>query len=497
SANASAQSAQSSANSATSSANSASQSQTYANNSSISATQSANSASASAESEANAKVSEDNAKESEENALTYSNNASTSATQSANSASASATSASQSANSASASATSASEALASKNAAKTSEDNAKASEEAVAEMEDVVAGYVESASASASDALASKNAAKTSEDRAHTFAQSSATSATNAQNSASASATSASQASASATSAEASAESAQEALENLQNTTVSSTTLSAGSSATATKTVSPDGTVNIAFGIPQGIQGEKGEKGEKGEGSLVIANPTGDATGDLSKISIDGNIFNVAGGGGGSTDGLKVMYLKATLNGETENFTKLDFSGRFHSESYITSAQSTTQYKKIQFFQSKSTTDILGSNVEIFDLNNTESVGSPYIDRIDVKIKCMTDTKLVSDTGEVLDLFIKPDWAVEFGYDWYDINPKLKIYGVVGVPMILDFEIFGFPCSSDFKWNMGDAESIECDLNINCFNTEFNTYDWKTRYESSIFSIPLLVKVTE
>ena len=378
----SANSAQSSANSAQSSANSASQSQTYANNSSISATQSANSASASAKSEANAKVSEDNSKASEEasaisetNAHNYANQASTSATNAQNYAS-------ECESFASSASTSASQALASKNAAKISEDNAKASEKSISDMEGVIAGYANSASASATSASESENSAsesasqasasatsasesanqasasKTSASESASSASASAiqaseskesasestnsafasanqasesasqasTSASQASESASQASTSASQAStsagqalASASQASTSATVAQKALENLQNTTVSSTTLAPGSSATATKTVASDGKVNIAFGIPQGIQGEKGDKGES---SLVIANPTTAATEDLTKIEIDGNVYNIAGG---------TNVIANPTTSSTKNLTKIEIDGETYN----------------------------------------------------------------------------------------------------------------------------------------------------------------------
>lgn len=52
-----------------------------------------------------------------------------------------------------------------------------------------------------------------------------------------------------------------ELAQQVLNLTVSSTTLAAGSQATVTKTTS-GGVVNLAFGIPQGIQGEQGEQGD-------------------------------------------------------------------------------------------------------------------------------------------------------------------------------------------------------------------------------------------
>lgn len=54
---------------------------------------------------------------------------------------------------------------------------------------------------------------------------------------------------------------AAEVAQQVLDMTVSATTLAAGSQATVTKTTS-GGVVNLAFGIPQGIQGEQGEQGD-------------------------------------------------------------------------------------------------------------------------------------------------------------------------------------------------------------------------------------------
>ena len=62
------------------------------------------------------------------------------------------------------------------------------------------------------------------------------------------------------------AEQAEEAKEAIEDLTVSSTTLTAGASASAIKTVDQQtGIVNIEFGIPQGIQGIPGQDGVDGE----------------------------------------------------------------------------------------------------------------------------------------------------------------------------------------------------------------------------------------
>lgn len=57
-------------------------------------------------------------------------------------------------------------------------------------------------------------------------------------------------------------EQAQVAKESIEDLTVSSTTLETGSSASVTKTVNPDtGIVNLAFGLPAGVQGIRGPTG--------------------------------------------------------------------------------------------------------------------------------------------------------------------------------------------------------------------------------------------
>lgn len=52
---------------------------------------------------------------------------------------------------------------------------------------------------------------------------------------------------------------------------------------------------------------------EYGEGSTSVANPEGEATGDLEKIQIGDDIYNIAGGGGG---GEKVLILHVIPDGE-------------------------------------------------------------------------------------------------------------------------------------------------------------------------------------
>lgn len=69
---------------------------------------------------------------------------------------------------------------------------------------------------------------------------------------------------------------AAEAVQAVLDMTVSATTLAAGSAATVTKTTS-GGVVNLAFGIPQGIQGNTGATGAQGEPGEGV--PTGGTTG--------------------------------------------------------------------------------------------------------------------------------------------------------------------------------------------------------------------------
>ena len=72
---------------------------------------------------------------------------------------------------------------------------------------------------------------------------------------------------------------AAEAVQAVLDMTVSATTLAAGSAATVTKTTS-GGVVNLAFGIPQGIQGNTGATGATGaQGEPGEGVPTGGTTG--------------------------------------------------------------------------------------------------------------------------------------------------------------------------------------------------------------------------
>ena len=110
-------------------------------------------------------------------------------------------------------------------------------------------------------------------------ASASATSATNSAASASASSSSASEAAASATAAE-------EAKSKIENMTASAQSVAYTEQATVTKSIVND-VVNLDFKIP---------RGQPMSGHEVEANPAGDATGgDITKLGIDGTVYNVSG----------------------------------------------------------------------------------------------------------------------------------------------------------------------------------------------------------
>ncbi len=56
---------------------------------------------------------------------------------------------------------------------------------------------------------------------------------------------------------------------------------------------------------------------EYGEGSTAVANPEGEATGDLEKIQIGDEIYGISGGGGGGG----VFFVNATFDGENARIT--------------------------------------------------------------------------------------------------------------------------------------------------------------------------------
>ncbi len=57
---------------------------------------------------------------------------------------------------------------------------------------------------------------------------------------------------------------------------------------------------------------------EYGEGSTSVANPEGEATGDLEKIQIGDEIYGISGGGGGGTD----RFFEVQYNEETYTLDK-------------------------------------------------------------------------------------------------------------------------------------------------------------------------------
>lgn len=82
--------------------------------------------------------------------------------------------------------------------------------------------------------------------------------------------------------------------EAILNMTVSSFTLAPGSDATVIKTVNADGSVNLAYGIPQGLQGVMGPQGPQGiqgvSGETGATGPKGDKgdTGPQGEQGIQG-----------------------------------------------------------------------------------------------------------------------------------------------------------------------------------------------------------------
>lgn len=261
--------------SATTAAGSATTATTKAGNAADSATAAANSASAAATSETNAAASASTA-------ATAATNAGNSATAADLSATAAATNASTASTAASNASTYATAADASADAASGYADAASASATAAATSADNASASETNAAASESAAATSETNAATSETAAAGSAGAAATSATNASNSATAAANSASAAASSASDAE-------DAKEAIEDMTVSSQSVPYTASAEVTKSI-VQGVVNLDFKIP---------RGEPTSGHDVEANPSGAATGgDITKLGIDGTIYNVAGGGG-------------------------------------------------------------------------------------------------------------------------------------------------------------------------------------------------------
>lgn len=161
----------------------------------------------------------------------------------------------------------ASEASISATTAATSAEAASTSATTAATSASTASSYASTAATEAGNASSYANAAALSATAAETYA-------TNATNSATAASTSATNAAAS------------EA--KIANMTVSSQSVAYTQPATVTKT-EVGGVYNLDFKIP---------RGEPTSGHDVEANPSGDASGDLTKLGIDGTIYNVSGGSG-------------------------------------------------------------------------------------------------------------------------------------------------------------------------------------------------------
>lgn len=276
------QKASEASSSATAAAGSATTAATEAGNAADSATAAANSATAaynSANDAENAKsgcvIARNDCWAAEERADHYADAATNSATAAANSATAASGYADAADTSADNAADYATAASGSATAAATSANNASASETAAEIAETNAVASATAAAGSASDAAISESNASTSETNAANSATAASGSATNAANSATAAANSATAAAASES--------------KIANMTVSSQSVAYTQPAEVTKT-EVSGVYNLDFKIP---------RGEPTSGHDVEANPSGTATGgDLTKLGIDGTIYNLAGGGG-------------------------------------------------------------------------------------------------------------------------------------------------------------------------------------------------------
>lgn len=264
--------------SATAAAGSASNAATEAGNAADSATAAAKSATAAYNSANNAEnvrsdcvIARNDCWGAEERAKHYAEAATNSATAAAKSATAASGYADAADTSADNAANYATAASGSATAAATSANTAAASETAAGTSENNAAASATAAANSASNAAKSESNASTSEANA-------AKSATNAANSATAAANSATAAANSATAA-ATSES------KIADMTVSSQSVPYTQSADVVKTEA-GGVYNLDFKIP---------RGEPTSGHDVEANPSGAATGDLTKLGIDGNIYAVSG----------------------------------------------------------------------------------------------------------------------------------------------------------------------------------------------------------
>lgn len=264
--------------SATAAAGSASNAATEAGNASSSATDAAKSATAaynSANDAENAKsdcvIARNDCWSAEERAKHYAEAATNSATAAANSATAASGYADAANTSADNAANYATAASSSATAAATSATNASTSETAAETAENNAAASAAAAAKSASNAATSESNASTSE--------------ANSANSATAASGSATAAASSATAAANSATAAATSESKISDMTVSSQSVPYTQSAEVTKTEA-GGVYNLDFKIP---------RGEPTSGHDVEANPTGAATGDITKLGIDGTIYAVSG----------------------------------------------------------------------------------------------------------------------------------------------------------------------------------------------------------
>lgn len=282
--------------SATAAAGSASSAATEAGNAADSATAAANSATAAYNSANDADtaksgciIARNDCWAAEERATYQATAAANSATAAANSTTAASGYADAADTSADNAADYATAASSSANAAATSATNASASETAAETAETNAAASATAAAGSASDAATSESNAAASE--------------TNAANSATAASGSATNAASSATAAANSATAAAASESKIANMTVSSQSVPYTQSADVVKT-EVGGVYNLDFKIP---------RGEPTSGHDVEANPSGAATGDLTKLGIDGTIYNVAGGGGNALR-FSQQYLQLMVN---------------------------------------------------------------------------------------------------------------------------------------------------------------------------------------
>ena len=272
-------SASNASDSATAAAASASSASDSASSASTSATNAASSATAASTSETNAANNATSAASSASDAYDSANNALSSASSASTSATNAASSASSASTSATNAASSASDASDSATNASTSATNAANNATSAASSASDAASSASDAASSASSASIDASSARTSAANAETYASNAATSASNASDSAAAAAASASSANTSATNAAASET-------KIANMTVSAQSVSYNEEAEVVKTVVGD-VYNLDFKIP---------KGQPMSGHEVEANPSGEATSNLTKLGIDGTIYNLAGG---------------------------------------------------------------------------------------------------------------------------------------------------------------------------------------------------------